>query len=132
MIRVLIIDDHQLVREGYRALLGREKDMQVVGEGRDGLAAVELADQLVPDVVLMDYKMPRLNGFDATERLRTNHSEIRVLVVAMSWEEPLVKEALEKGAQGYVPKDASFDELVSAIRAVHSGKTYLSPRISSR
>ena len=130
MIRVLIVDDHQLVRQGFRLLLERAKDMQVVGEARDGQEGVEMVETLNPDVVLMDVQMPRLNGLDATARIHARHDNIPVLIVAMSSEEAQVRQAVRNGAKGYVRKNDDYAELVTAIQALHAGESYFSPAIA--
>ncbi len=129
MIHVLIADDHRLVRDGFRAVLEREKDLQVIGEARDGKEAVELTRRLNPDIVIMDIQMPRLNGLEATRELRTNGS-CRVLIVSMLRDENLVRQAIEHGAEGYITKDESFTELINAIRSIYSGNKYFSRTIS--
>ncbi len=129
MIHVLIADDHRLVRDGFRAVLEREKDLQVVGEARDGKEAIELARRLKPDIIVMDIQMPRLNGLEATRELHSVDGD-KVLIVSMLRDESLVRQALNDGAQGYITKDESFTELINAIRAIHQGKTYFSRSIS--
>ena len=130
MIRVLIADDHKLVREGYSALLKKEKDIQIVGEAKDGLEALVLVHRLNPDVVLMDIQMPRLDGLKATRLITAQERCTRVLVVTMSTEKGLVQQALENGAKGYIVKSDTFKELVPAIRAVRENKPYFSASIS--
>ncbi|MBI4789949.1 MAG: response regulator transcription factor [Chloroflexi bacterium] len=131
MIRVLIVDDHQLVRQGFRLLLERADGMQVVGEARDGLEGIEMIERTSPDVVLMDVQMPRLNGLDATARIHAKHADLPVLIVAMSSEEAQVRQALRNGAKGYIRKNDDYAELLAAIHALHAGKSYLSPAIAT-
>lgn len=129
MIRVLIVDDQKLVRDGHKALLWREEDMEVVGEAADGLEAVERAQGLSPDVVTMDIKMPRLDGLEATRQICTAQNHARIVVVAGSWDQILIRQAMQAGANGYVAK-TDMRELGLAIRTVHGGKGYFSTRIS--
>jgi DNA-binding NarL/FixJ family response regulator len=129
-IRVLVADDHTLMREGIRALIEDQPDIVVVGEAEDGHAAVRLADKLRPDVVLMDIAMPLLNGLDATRRIKRDHPEIKVLVLTMYDHDEYVRQVLAANASGYVLKRAAASELVAAIRAVYQGEAILSPTIT--
>ncbi|HEU0295407.1 MAG TPA: response regulator transcription factor [Anaerolineales bacterium] len=129
-IRILIADDHTLLRNGICALLEDEQDMVIVGEADDGREAVRLAGQLKPHVVLMDIAMPLLNGLEATRQIKREHPEINVLVLTMYDHEEYFREMLEVGASGYIIKRAAATELVSAIRAVYNGEAVLSPAIT--
>jgi two-component system, NarL family, response regulator NreC len=129
MIRVIIADDHHLVREGIRALLERSGDIEVVGEAMDGQEAVEMVLRLAPDVLLMDIAMPRLNGMQAVEQLRDSGSPTRIVILSMYSDEILVREALRKGVNGFLPKGSVSDELLFAISAASRGAVYLSPSI---
>ncbi|MDI3317636.1 MAG: response regulator transcription factor [Bacillota bacterium] len=129
-IRVLLVDDHTILREGIRSLLEEQEDIEVVGEAGDGVQAVELADRLLPDVVLMDIGLPRMNGVDATQAILRRHPEVRVLVLTMHDNEEYVRTIMQAGASGYVLKRSAARELVSAIRAVHEGHTVLNPELS--
>ena len=129
-IRILIADDHTLLRNGICALLENEPDMTTVGEVSDGREAVRLAGQLKPNVVLMDIAMPLLNGLEATRQIKSEHPEINVLVLTMYDNEEYFREMLEVGASGYIIKRAAASELVSAIRAVNNGEAVLSPTIT--
>ena len=129
-IRILIADDHTLLRNGICALLEDEQDMVIVGEASDGREAVRLAGQLKPNVVLMDIAMPLLNGLEATRQIKHEHPEIRVLVLTMYDNEEYFRKMLEVGASGYIIKRAAATELVSAIRAVYNGEAVLSPAIT--
>jgi len=130
MIRVVIADDHNLVRQGIRAILEKADDLEVVGEAEDGMEAVELAQSTLPDIVVMDISMPRLNGTQATQRIQALRLPTRVVMLSMYAEESLVRQALRLGAQAYVLKRAVADELLLAIRAAKNGDTYLSPPIA--
>lgn len=124
---VLVCDDHQLFREGIKAILRAEATIEVTGEARDGREAVEIALRLRPDVVLMDMEMPDLNGVEATRRIRQADRGIQVLILTMYGEEELVARCLQAGAAGYVLKDVPASQLVYAIQAVSRGGRYLSP-----
>lgn len=129
-IRILIADDHTLLRNGICALLEDEQDMVIVGEASDGREAVRLAGQLKPNVVLMDIAMPLLNGLEATRQIKREHPEVNVLVLTMYDHEEYFRQMLEVGASGYIIKRAAATELVSAIRAVYNGEAVLSPAIT--
>ncbi|HSE96186.1 MAG TPA: response regulator transcription factor [Methylomirabilota bacterium] len=130
MIRVIVADDHHLVREGIRALLEKADDIQVVGEAVDGQEAVELVERLAPDVLVMDIAMPRLNGIQAVERIRAAGSPARIVILSMYSDEILVRQALQLGARGFLLKGSVSEELLLAIRAASRGAVYLSPAIS--
>ena len=129
-IRILLADDHTVMRSGLRLLLERQKDFQVVGEAADGREAVELAEKLSPDVVVIDVAMPRLNGLDATQQLTAKNGGIAVVVLSMHSDEGYIARALKAGARGYLLKDSAGADLINAIRAVHQGKAFFSPEIS--
>ena len=126
-IRVLVCDDHELFREGLKAILRAETDVEVVGEARNGREAVESAVALRPDAVLMDMEMPELSGLEATRRIRQAEQGVHVLILTMYAEEQLVAQCLQAGAAGYVLKDVPAAQLVYAIRVVARGGRYLSP-----
>jgi two-component system response regulator NreC len=130
MIRTLIADDHNLVRQGIRALLEKADDIRVVGEAEDGQEALDLAKQLKPDVIVMDHSMPRLNGTQATERIRAERLPSQVIILSMHSDEALVRQALRSGAKGYLLKWSVFEELLLAIRAACRGETFLSSQLS--
>jgi DNA-binding NarL/FixJ family response regulator len=127
---VLLAEDHALVRAGFRALLQDLPDVQVVAEAADGRRALQLIEQLRPDIVLMDISMPGLNGLEATARVVRDYPETRVIILSMHTAEEYVLQALQAGAAGYLIKDADPLEFPLAVRAVAQGKTYLSPAIS--
>ena len=132
MIRVLIADDQELVRTGFRVVLDAEPDLEVVGEAADGQAAVEAASTLQPDVVLMDIRMPNLDGIEATRRLATGTGSPRVLILTTFDLDDYVYEALRAGASGFLLKDARAEELRQAVRMVAAGDALLSPTITRR
>jgi len=131
-IRILIADDHAIVRKGIRALLATEADIEVVGEAADGKEAVEKAERLHPDVILMDLVMPGMDGIEATRRITTRQPEIRILVLTSFAEDEKVFPALKAGALGYLLKDAGPEELVRAIRQVYCGESSLHPAIARK
>jgi DNA-binding NarL/FixJ family response regulator len=131
-IRILIVDDQQLVRTGFRAILSAEADFEVVGEAGDGHEAIEAAHKLSPDVVLMDIRMPKLDGLAAARRLAVPPSKLRVLILTTFDLDEYVYDALRAGASGFLLKDAPADQLVSAIRIVAAGEALLAPSVTRR
>jgi two-component system response regulator NreC len=129
-IRVVLADDHRMMREGIRALLERQKDIEVVGEAADGREAVRLAAQLSPDVVVMDVSMPLLNGIEATRQIRRDSPDVAVLILTVHESEDYVAQLLAAGANGYIIKRAAGDELISAIHAVDQGEAFLYPSVA--
>ena len=129
-IRVLLADDHTILRSGIRALLEDELDIEVVGEAEDGHAAIRMAAELNPDIVIIDIGMPKLNGLEATRQLKQANPQIKVLVLTMHENEEYVRQVLSSGAMGYILKDAAVRELLGAIRAVQRGEAVLSPAIT--
>jgi DNA-binding NarL/FixJ family response regulator len=130
MIRVVIAEDHHLVRQGLRALLEKAGDIEVVAEAADGQEAVELVGRLLPDVLVIDIAMPHLNGVEAVGRLRGLKVKTRALIVSMYSDDTLVRQALRNGVKGYLLKRAVAEELLLAVRAVARGDTYLSPEVA--
>ncbi len=128
--KILIADDHTIVREGIRELLQKRGDFEVVGEAEDGVQALKLAVDLHPDVVLLDISMPNIDGLATTRQLKKRFPEMKVLILTIHDTEEYIYRILRHGADGYVVKEAAYDELVSAIQAVCLGKKYLSPSIS--
>lgn len=131
-IRIMLADDHTVVREGIRALLETESDLQVVGQASDGVAAIAQAEQLKPDVLLVDLMMPGLNGLDVMRAVRHRCPKTRMVALSMHADDAYVLEALRNGAVGYVLKESGIDDLLYAIRTVVSGHRYLSPRLAER
>jgi len=128
--RILLADDHKIMREGLRSLLAEAFDMEVVAEAEDGRSAVELAKKLSPDVVVMDISMPDLNGVEATRQILKYAPRAKVIALSMHSDRQFVARMLEAGASGYVLKDAAFEELATAIRTVVAGRVHLGPRIA--
>jgi NarL family two-component system response regulator LiaR len=129
-IRVLLVDDHAVVRKGLRALFDRERAVEVVGEAESGERAVELVGQLRPDVVLMDLEMPGIGGTEATRRISETHPEARIVILTSHAAEEDVFPALKAGAQGYLLKHSAPDDVLRAIRQAHAGETALHPAIA--
>ena len=129
-IKVLLVDDHTIVRQGIRALLESVPDIQIIGEAEDGKAAVEMAEKLRPNIMLVDISLPMLNGLEVTRRVRKKVPECKVLVLTMHENEMYVSQILRTGASGYLVKKTAVSELIMAIRSVHQGKAYFSPSIS--
>jgi two-component system response regulator NreC len=129
-IRILLADDHALVRQGFRRILEAEPDMEIVGEADNGRETVALAEKLRPDVIVMDVGMPELNGIEATRRLSESLPRTRVLALSMHKDSVYVREILRAGARGYLLKDAFDRDLLLAVRAVARGEAYLSPAVS--
>jgi len=127
---VLLADDHEMVREGLRALLEKEDDLEVVGEAENGRRAVRLARDLAPDIVVMDVSMPDLNGMEATRQVSRRCPQTQVIALSVHADPRFVTEMLRAGADGYVLKDCAFEDLARGIRAVVAGETYLSPRVA--
>ena len=128
--RVLLADDHQLMRSGIRLMLEREPDLSVVGEAGDGREAVALAKSLKPDVVVMDIGMSNLNGIEAAQQMTGDRSEIAVVMLSMHSDESYVLRALKAGARGYLLKDSAEADLIKAVHAVAGGKSFFSPAVS--
>lgn len=129
--RVLLAEDHALVRSGVRSLLEASKEFEVVGEASNGREAIEMTAQLKPDLVLMDLAMNELNGIDATRQLAISQPDVHVIIVSMHGDEQYIYESLKAGAKGYVLKSSAFKELINGIHAVCAGQTYVSPSLSN-
>jgi DNA-binding NarL/FixJ family response regulator len=129
--KVVLADDHELFREGMKAVLAREDNIEVIGEAATGGRAVELCLQLNPDVAILDVSMPEMNGLIATKAIKKVCEDTRVLILSMLMDEDAVAQALNGGANGYVLKDSAIEELLIAIKAVMKGDTYLSPKVAT-
>lgn len=131
-IRVLIVDDHPIVRHGLNTFLGLDPEIEVVGEATDGEQAIRLVEALRPDVVVMDLLMPGMDGIQATAMIHNQHPETRVIVLTSANQDALVLQAMAAGAAGYLPKDTEIHELRPAIHSIGSGQTYISPTLAGR
>jgi two-component system, NarL family, response regulator NreC len=131
IIKILLADDHNIVRQGLKLILSSQPDLQVVGEAANGREVVELAQNLRPDIVLLDVAMPELNGIEATRRMMEANPRLRILVLSMHKEAVYVREILKAGARGYLLKDVIDTELLNAVRSVARGDGYISPAVSS-
>ncbi|HWD33762.1 UvrY/SirA/GacA family response regulator transcription factor [Pseudomonas caricapapayae] len=132
MIRVLVVDDHDLVRTGITRMLADIDGLQVVGEADSGESSLKVARELKPDVVLMDVKMPGIGGLEATRKLLRSHPDVKVVAVTVCEEDPFPTRLLQAGAAGYLTKGAGLDEMVQAIRLVFAGQRYISPQIAQQ
>jgi DNA-binding NarL/FixJ family response regulator len=130
-IRLVLADDHRIMREGLRALVERLPGMEVIGEAADGRTAVAMAKDLSPGVMVMDIGLPHLNGIEAARQITSQNASIKVIALSMHSDGRYVTEMLKAGASGYLLKDSAFEELARAIRAVTAGKIYLSPAVTS-
>ena len=129
-IRILLADDHAVVRQGFKMILAAQPDMEIVGEAGNGREALDLAGQLQPDVIVMDVAMPELNGIEATRRIADLSPRSRVLALSMHKDSVYVREILRAGARGYLLKDSISSDLLAAVRAIARGEGYLSPGVS--
>ncbi len=129
-IKILIADDHKITRDGLAALIEKQPDMEVIGEAENGRTAVKLVDELKPDIIIMDIRMPDLNGIDATKQIISNSPGSKIIALSMYSDRRYVKGMLQAGVSGYLVKSCAFDELVNAITAVAENQAYLSPSIA--
>ncbi len=129
-IKILLADDHKIIREGLRALIEKQSDMEVAAEAEDGLETVKLARKLSPDIVIMDIGMPGMNGIDATRQIVAEDNNIRVIALSMHSDRRFVLQMLKAGASGYLLKDSAFEELVIAIHTIMKKQPYLSPKVT--
>jgi two-component system, NarL family, response regulator NreC len=130
-IHILLADDHTILRAGLKMMLNAQPDMEVVGEAQDGRQALQEAERLLPDIILMDITMSDMNGLEATRHIKKLLPEVKVLVLTMHENDEYVFQALRAGASGYMLKEAADTELISALRVIHSGQFYLSPTAQS-
>ncbi len=129
-IKILLADDHKIMREGLRSLIQKHPQVEIVGEAEDGLVTVRLALELSPDIIIMDIGMPDLNGIEATRRIKSVLPKSRIIALSMYYDKRFVSGMLGAGASGYLRKDCALDELVTAIEVVSKNKTYLSPQVA--
>lgn len=129
-LRILMADDHKLFCDGLRSMFGSDRSVEIVGEARDGQAAVELARELKPDLILMDVSMPVLNGIEATRKVLADNAAIKIIMLSMHSDKRYVVESLKAGARGYLLKDSAFQEVLAAMRDCMAGKVYLSTQIN--
>ena len=131
-IKVVVADDHTILRQGIKALLDNQEGIEVVGEAKDGREAIKTIEELLPDVILMDIAMPGLNGLEATRRIKKKFPQTKVVVLTMHANEEYIFQILNAGADGYLVKETAFQDLISAINAVHKGEAFMSPSISKK
>jgi len=130
-IKVLVVDDHAIMRDGIRALLSLDSDIEIIGEAGDGREAIKKAEELSPDVIIMDIAMPEMDGLEATRRILKQNPKARIIILSQYDDREYVLSAIKAGSAGYVPKRALGSELVSAIRTVHRGDSFLYPSAAS-
>src|ERR1700740_1685628 len=131
-LRLLLADDHEIVRKGWRALLEAQSGWQVAAEAADGRDAVEKAQQIKPDIAILDLSMPLLNGLEATRHIVKGISQTKVLVLTMHDSDPLIQRVLEAGARGYLLKSDAARDLVAAVDALRRDKTFFTPKVARR
>jgi two-component system response regulator NreC len=129
-LRLLLVDDHKLIRDGLKSLIAKQPEFEVIGEAGDGLKAVSLVKELKPDIVIMDVSIPELNGYDATRQIVSEFPDVKVIALSMHSDRRFVLEMLKAGANGYMIKDCAFEEITRAVTAVWKGQTYLSPQVA--
>jgi len=129
-IKIVVADDHKIMREGLKALIDKQPDMEVAAEAQDGLTATKLARKLLPHIIIMDIGMPEMNGIDATRQIVLENKDVKIVALSMHSDRRFVLEMLKAGASGYLLKDSAFEELVNAVHTVMNGQPYLSPRIT--
>jgi DNA-binding NarL/FixJ family response regulator len=129
-IKILLADDHAIVRHGLAESLQKEEDMEIVGQAKNGLSAIDMVGEKIPDVVVMDISMPDINGIDATQEILRDFPNVKIIALSMHSAKKFIREMFKAGASGYLLKDCEYDELTNAIRLVISGKSYISPEIT--
>ncbi len=129
-IKIILADDHKIMREGLKSLLNQQKDIQVIGEADDGQAVVRLTKKLEPDIVVLDIGMPNMNGIQATQHIVAEVPDTKVLALSMHSDHQFVVKMLQAGASGYMLKDCALEELISAVRTISNGKFYLSKDVT--
>ena len=132
MVKILLADDHKIVRDGLRDLLSRQTNIQVVGEADNGRITVQSVRKLIPDLVIMDIAMPELNGIEATRQIKSINPDTKIIALSMHSDRRFISEIFKAGASAYLLKESAFEELVKAIRSVMRNQTYLSPQIASQ
>ena len=131
-VRIVLVEDHTILREGLRALLTADPDFEIIGEAADGREAVRFVEKQIPDLILMDLSMPRMTGMDAIREIKKRYPQTKIIALTVHKTEEYLRTTLQAGADGYVLKDATHDELMMAIESVLKGKTYLSPGVSGK
>ena len=131
-VRIVLVEDHTILREGLRALLTADPDFEIIGEAADGREAVRFVEKQIPDLILMDLSMPRMTGMDAIREIKKRYPQTKIIALTVHKTEEYLRTTLQAGADGYVLKDATHDELMMAIENVLKGKTYLSPGVSGK
>jgi DNA-binding NarL/FixJ family response regulator len=130
-IRILLVDDHKILRAGIRGLIERQPNLEVIAEAEDGRTAVQLSRKLSPDVVIMDISMQDLNGIEATRQITTAAPRTKVIILSMHSSQRFVTDVFKAGASGYLLKDCDFSEIISAVHTVHADETYVCPQIAT-
>ena len=131
-VRIVLAEDHTILREGLRALLTADPDFEIIGEAADGREAVRFVEKQIPDLILMDLSMPRMTGMDAIREIKKRYPQTKIIALTVHKTEEYLRTTLQAGADGYVLKDATHDELMMAIESVLKGKIYLSPGVSGK
>jgi len=129
-VKIVVVDEHKILREGLSTLIAKQPDMEIVGEAKDGREALQLLEKLLPDLMLMDVTMPNLNGIEATRKIKAKNPNIEIIALSLHSDRRYVLGMIDAGASGYLLKECAFEELVRAINTVMSKKKYLSPGIS--